>query len=133
MDELTTGNENQIEEREIQPRDYHDPKAQVNILGSWYAKDEVEQVERQNARRQAAYKKKLHERWMETEQGKLCKAFYEAFQACRKYLEENAQAQKRPDGSALEFEEHKLFEQGLLMMDNHHEERTERDRAGEGG
>jgi hypothetical protein len=128
MDELTRGNENELEEREIQPRDYRDPKAEVNILGCFYAKDEIEQVVRQNAGRQAAYMKKLHETWLETEQGKLCLAFYEAFQAYRKYLEENAQAQKSPDGSPLEFEEHKLFEQGLLMMENHHEERAERDR-----
>jgi hypothetical protein len=128
MDELTRGNENEIEEPEIQPRDYRDPKAEVNILGCFYAKDEIEQVVRQNAGRQAAYMKKLHETWLETEQGKLCMAFYQAFQAYRKYLEENAHARVSPDRSPLEFEEHKLFKQGLLLLENHEEQRAERDR-----
>jgi hypothetical protein len=128
MDELTSGNANEIEKPEIQPRHHTDPRADCNIEGFWYAKEEMAQVQRQNARRQAAYMKKLHERWLETEQGKLCMAFYQAFQAYKKYLEENSHARVSPDRSPLEFEEHKLFEQGLLMMENHEEQRAERDR-----
>lgn len=128
MDDMTAGNENQIEEPEIQPRHHRDPRADCNIEGFWYAKEEMEQVQRQNARRRAAYMKKLHERWLETEQGKLCMAFYEAFQAYRKYLQENLHARVSPDKSPLEFEEHKLFEQGLRMVRDHQAERAERDR-----
>jgi hypothetical protein len=128
MDELTRGKEKEIEEPEIQPRHHTDPRADCNIQGFWYAKEEMEQVQRQNARREAAYRKKLHERWLETEQGKLCMAFYEAFQAYRECLEKNSQARVSPDGSPLKFDEHKLFEQGLRMMENHQEERAERDR-----
>jgi hypothetical protein len=128
MDETTAGNENLLKEEEIQPRHHMDPRAEVNILGFWYAKEEVEEVKRQNARQQAAYAKKLRETWLETEQGKLCMIFYQAFQDYRKYLEKHLNAQRSPDGSALEFEEHRLFKEGLRMMENHHEERAERDR-----
>ena len=128
MDETNAVNENPMEEKEIQPRDHRDPKAQVNILGFWYAKEEVEQVQRQNERRQAAYRKQLREKWVETEQGKLCLAFYEAFQTYKKYLEEHLYAQVSPDKSELSFEEHRLFEAGLRMIQDHQEERAERDR-----
>jgi len=116
------------EEKEIEPRDYRDPRAQVNIHGFWYAKEEVEQVERQNARGRAAHEKNMREKWLETTQGKLCMAFYQAFQEYRKFLEQNLNAQIRPDGAAVEFKEHKLFEEGLRMVRNHQVERAERDR-----
>ena len=116
------------EEKEIEPRDYRDPKAQVNIHGFWYAKEEVEQVDRQNARRRAAHEKNIREKWLETTQGKLCMAFYQAFQEYRKFLEQNLNAQRRPDGAAVEFKEHKLLEEGLRMVRNHQVERAERDR-----
>lgn len=116
------------EEKEIEPRDYRDPRAQVNIHGFWYAKEEVEQVDRQNARRRAAHEKNMREKWLETRQGKLCMAFYQAFQEYRKFLEQNLNAQRRPDGAAVEFKEHKLFEEGLRMVRNHQVERAERDR-----
>lgn len=133
MDEMTAGkenptNENQVEEKEIQPRRYDDPRACANIDGFWYAKEEVEQVHRQNAARAAAYEKKQRELWLETEQGKLCMAFYQAFQAYKKYLEQHLYARTRRDGAALDFEEHKLFEEGLRMIRDHQAERAERDR-----
>ena len=103
MDKMAAGtygridkaNENQIEEKEIQPRHYDDPRADANIDGFWYAKEEVEQVQRQNARAAAAYEKKRREMWLETEQGKLCMAFYQAFQAYKKYLEQHLQCAAR--------------------------------------
>jgi len=128
MDETTAGNGNPIEEKEIQPRHHMDPRANVNIMGFWYANEEVEQVKRQNERKQAAYAKKRRETWLETEQGKLCMAFYQAFQEYRKYLEEHLHGPGGAHGSPLEIEEHKLFEEGLRMIRDHQEERVERDR-----
>jgi hypothetical protein len=128
MDETTVGKGNPVEEKEIQPRHHMDARADVNVEGFWYAKEEVEQVLRQNERKRAAYKKKLRETWLETEQGKLCMAFYQAFQEYRQYLEEHLYAQVSPDRSKLEFEEHKLFEEGLRMIRDHQAERAERDR-----
>lgn len=128
MDETTAGNENQIEEPEIQPRHHMDPRADCNIDGFWYAREEAEQVYRQNARKRAAYEKQLKEKWLEAPQGKLCMAFYQAFQEYRRYLEENPRAKKSPDGTPLEFEEHALFEEGLRMVGDHQMERAERDR-----
>jgi hypothetical protein len=128
MDEATNGNGNPVEEKEIKPRDYRDPRANCNIEGFWYAQEEAEQVMRQNEARRTAQAKKLKKEWLETQQGKLCMAFYQAFQEYRKYLEENPQAQASPDGSPLEFEEHMLFEEGLRMVEDHQMERAERDR-----
>jgi hypothetical protein len=128
MDEATNGNGNPVEEKEIKPRDYRDPRANCNIEGFWYAQEEAEQVIRQNERKRAAHAKKLKEKWLETQQGKLCMAFYQAFQEYRKYLEENPRAQVSPNGSPLEFEEHRLFEEGLRLVEDHQMEREERDR-----
>lgn len=128
MDEATNGNGNPVEEKEIQPRHHLDPRANCNIDGFWYAQEEAEQVMRQNARKRAAYAKKLKEQWLETPQGKLCMAFYQAFQEYKKYLEENPRAEASPVGSPLEFEEHRLFEEGLRMVEDHQMERAERDR-----
>ena len=58
MDELTRGNENEIEEPEIQPRHHTDPRADCNIEGFWYAKEEMEQVQRQ----ERAATGRLHEK-----------------------------------------------------------------------
>ena len=126
MDETTVGNGNSVEEKQFQPRHHMDARADVHVEGFWYAKEEVEQVLRQNERKRAAYKKKLRETWLETEQGKLCMAFYQAFQEYTQYLEEHLYAQVSPDRSKLEFEEHKLFEEGLRMIRDHQAERAER-------
>jgi hypothetical protein len=75
----------------IEGRAENDGKATVNILGKWYAPEEVEQVERQNAARRAETEKKTREAWEATEQGKLCLALYAAFQAYKTYLEKNPQ------------------------------------------
>ncbi|HKV91559.1 MAG TPA: hypothetical protein VJW20_03305 [Candidatus Angelobacter sp.] len=115
-----------LPEREIEPREATDPKATVNILGLWYAPEEVEQVERQNAAREAAYEKEMKEKWLETTEGKLCMSFYEAFQQYRKYLEENPPARRRADGAEVDFEEHQLFEEGLRLLDDHRQEREEK-------
>lgn len=114
------------EEPEIQPRDYRDPRAKVNILGSLYAPEEVEQVERQNAAREAAYEKKIKAEWLETPQGNLCMAFYDAFQRYKNYLNEHPNAQRRADGADVDFEEHQLFIQGLRLVDDHRKEREEK-------
>lgn len=128
MDEATNGNGSPVEEKEIQPRHHLDPRANCHIDGFWYAQEEAEQVIRQNERKRAAHAAKRREKWLETEQGKLCMAFYQAFQEYRKYLEENPRAGVGPGGSPLEFEEHALFEEGLRLVEDHQIEREERDR-----
>ena len=115
-----------MDEQEIKPRDRRDPKATVNINGFWYAEEEVEQVQRQNAARRAAYEKDMKEKWLQTQQGKLCMAFYEAFQEYKTFLEENPNARQRLDGAKVDFDEHKLFEEGLRLVDDHRQERDEK-------
>lgn len=115
-----------MDEQEIKPRDRRDPKANFNILGFWYAEEEVEQVHRQNAARQAAYEKDMKDKWLRTEGGKLCMAFYEAFQQYKTHLEEHPPARRRPDGAMVEYDEHKLFEEGLRLVEDHREEKEEK-------
>jgi hypothetical protein len=110
----------------IEGRADNDGKAIVNILGKWYRPEEVEQVERQNAARRADSDRKTRDAWEATPQGKLCLALYEAFQAYRAYLEQNPHARKTIWGSEVDFDEHKLFEHGLRMVDEHRREVAEK-------
>lgn len=114
----------------IKGRDYRDPRATVNILGEWYAEEEVEQVHRQNAERQAAYLLEQRERWAQTPQGKLCLELHEKFQEYKKYLAEHPWADERPDGAKLHlqeatFPEHMLFADALKEVKNYERERAE--------
>src|SRR4029077_18113684 len=113
--------EYEIENREIRRRDRGDPLATTRYNNLWYTREEVERI-------RAAHDRDMKKRWLETEQGKLCMAFYEAFQAYKKYLEEHPYALRRPDGPAVDFDEHKLFQEGLRMLRDHQAERAERDR-----
>jgi hypothetical protein len=124
--------ENEVPKKLILPREQGDPKAQVRVDGELYARDEVEDVLRQKKAQQveriASYQKRMREKWLETEQGKLCLALYQAFLQYKKFLAEHEYARRGPDGAALEFEEHKLFEQGLRAVEYCRAERVERDR-----
>jgi hypothetical protein len=116
----------------IKGRDYRDPKAQVNILGQWYAKEEVEQVERQNAERQAAYLRQEREKWLQTPHGKLCMELYEKFQQYKKHLSEHSWANDAPCGFKLELEkgtfpEHALFAGVMKAASDYQQERAARD------
>jgi hypothetical protein len=114
--------ENEMAEIEITPRDPGDPKATTRYKGRWYTYEEAQQL------LSADNYRDMKKQWLDTEQGRLCMAFYEAFQAYKRYLEEHAYARWRPDGAALDFDEHRLFEEGLRMLSNHDAERAERDR-----
>ena len=121
--------ENQEETKAIiRPRHHTDPRATVNLSGDWYAPEEVEQVERQDAQRRAEYERDMKELWVQTPEGKLCLELYAKFQEYKQYLEENLPARVRRDGAALDFEEHKLFEEALRMVSDYHQEREEKDR-----
>jgi hypothetical protein len=134
-EEIMDGNqgpENEIPEKLILPRRRGDPKAEVNIEGEMYARDEVEAVWKQKRiqqeKRIALYQKNMHEKWLETEQGKLCLTLYQAFLQYKKFLDEHEYARRSPDGQALEFEEHKLFAQGLRAVEYWRAERAASDR-----
>src|SRR5450432_3751686 len=129
---------NENDEGFINPRRHNDPKATVNIEGKWYAPEEVEQVERQNAARRAESARKTRDAWEASPQGKLCLALYEAFQTYRAYLEKHPHARKTIWGYEVDFDEHKLFAHGLRAVDEHRLERAEKlrknlEKAGGGG
>lgn len=121
-----------VEKPFIKGRHFSDPKAQVNILGQWYAREEVEQVERQNAERQAAFLRKERDQWLATLQGKLCVELYQKFQEYKKFLTEHPWAGNAPSGFRLELEketfpEHVIFAHALTMASEYQQERTAKD------
>jgi hypothetical protein len=73
-----------------------------------------------------ARNKAIREQWEQTPGGKLCLAFYEAFQAYKQYLETHGWAEWMPNGLKADFAEHKLFEEGLRMAEDHKRERDEK-------
>lgn len=117
-----------VEKPFIEGKDRPSPSANVNILGRWYAKEDVEQVLRQNAERQAAYLRRAKEEWAQTPQGRLCLDLYNKFCVYKKYLDEHPWAWKRRDGAKVDFPEHVLFEDALCTVTEYQREREERNR-----
>jgi len=115
-----------IQTREIKPRERgRDPLATTCYNDNWYSAEEAEELKRRFKVWQAAYRKEGKDKWEQTHQGKLCLAFYEAFHAYRKYLEENKFAIRSPHGHDVDYDEHKLFEEGLRMVESLKREREE--------
>lgn len=117
----------------IKARYYGDPKAQIHMGGNWYALDEVEQVKRQHAERQAAYRRQQRKEWLDTPQGKLCMELYAKFQEYKNYLAEHPQASEARCGFKLEsekeaFPEHALFVEALKAASDYQQERAARAR-----
>jgi hypothetical protein len=116
-----------IRTREIKPRERgRDPLATTFYKDNWYSAEEAEEMERRFKVWQTAYVKEGKDEWEQTHQGKLCLAFYKAFHAYRKYLEENEFARRSPHGYDVDYDEHMLFEEGLRIVENLQEEREEK-------
>lgn len=109
--------ETNIREREIRPRQQGDPKATMNWNNQWYAPEEVEELRRR-------YWQEHKDTWDQTPQGKLCLAFYRAFMDYKKFMEEHPYA-KNPHGADVDYDEHKLFQMGLHMVESYNQEREE--------
>jgi hypothetical protein len=108
-----------IRTREIKPRERgRDPLATREWTNQWYSEQEYKELQRR-------YIQAGKDKWEQTKHGKLCLAFYEAFHAYRKYLEEHAFARRSPHGHDVNYDEHKLFEEGLRMVENLKREREE--------
>src|SRR5215471_12528420 len=120
-DEIRQGQQKQIDSKPF------GTPGTVHFNNGWYYPDEIEELqEQQQEAMQAEYRKEIKDKWLETEQGKLCETFYEAFQAYKRFLEQHEYARRRPDGATLDFEEHKLFAYGLRMIEDHRFERAEK-------
>ncbi len=108
-----------IRTREIKPRERaKDPLATHEWTNQWYSEEEYKELQRR-------YIQAGKDKWEQTEHGKLCLAFYEAFHAYRKYLEEHEFAIRSPHGHKVDYDEHMLFEEGLRMVENLKREREE--------
>jgi hypothetical protein len=69
--------------------------------------------------------KENREKWEESEAGRLCIQFYEAFRAYEKYIQEHPRAIFKYSGERVNYDEHKAFEQALKFMDRDRCEREE--------
>jgi|ERR1051326_646654 hypothetical protein len=115
-----------IHEREIKPRDPSDPLATDVYKGQFYSREERnELIQRESHADAVKYDRKS---WEKSEAGRLCIAFYEAFRAYEKYLQERPHAVFNNFGKRREDDEHKLFEQALKFMEQDRREREEKDR-----
>lgn len=122
-------NQAPIEQREITPRKrWEDPLATTPFEGEWYSAEEVAELERRFEVRQAAYCQELRKNWEESEHGKLCLKFYEAFMAYKRYFETHESAKWVPRGPLVDYDEHMLFEEGLKMAADHRREQEEKRR-----
>lgn len=75
------------------------------------------------------YKKWLRHNWEQSEHGKLCLAFFESFQAYKRYCETHASTELTRYGrlgDVLEYDEYKLAEEGLRIGERIKQERDER-------
>ncbi len=108
-----------IRTRQIKPREYgRDPLATCNFMGDWYSEEELAELRRRMWQ-------KGKDDWEKTEHGKLCLAFYEAFHAYKRYLGTHQSAHWIPGAAQADYDEHKLFEEGLRMVETQRREREE--------
>jgi len=107
-----------IRTRVIKPREYgKDPLATCGYMGAWYSEEEAAELRRRHRQRDK-------DDWEKTEHGKLCLAFYESFHAYKQYLETHPLADVMPNDGE-DYDEHKLFEEGLRMVEQQRQEREE--------
>ena len=121
--------EGPIERRKISPRNRReDPLATTEYKGDWYSAEEAAELERRFKVEQKNYSNKLRKGWEESEHGKLCLAFYAAFQAYKKYVETHEAAKWVPHGpilDSMQYDEHELFKEGLRLAEAHRREQEE--------
>lgn len=121
--------EGPIQQRRISPRDRReDPLATTEYNNEWYTAEEAAELKRRFEVQQANYRKELRKGWEESEHGRLCLAFYEAFQAYKKYFETHDSAKWVPSGpdlNCMQYDEHELFKEGLRMAEAHWREQEE--------
>jgi hypothetical protein len=127
------GNETEnepLETRKIRPRNrWEDLLATTEYHGAWYSAEEVQELERRHEVNQTNYRNALRKGWEESEHGKLCLAFYAAFQAYKKYCETHEAAKWVPHGPSMDtagYAEHDLFKEGLRLAETYRREREEK-------
>src|SRR4051795_6939324 len=104
-----------IGQREIKPRDPNDPLATTTYKGQFYSREEANQlIQRESHAKAVQYDRRS---WEESEAGRLCIAFYDAFRAYEKYLQEHPHAVFNHFGKRVDHAEHKAFEQALKFME----------------
>src|ERR1044072_983144 len=92
-----------IEQREIKPRDPSDPLATDIYKGQFYSREERnELIQRESHAQAVAYNRRC---WEQSEEGRLCIAFYDAFLAYEKHLRERPHAAINHFGKPLDFKE----------------------------
>ena len=115
-----------IGQREIKPRDPNDPLATTTYKGQFYSREEAnELIQRESHAKAVQYDR---QEWEKSEAGRLCIAFYDAFRAYEKHLQEHPHSVFNHFGKRVDHAEHKAFEQALKFMEQDRREREEKDR-----
>ena len=115
---------NENDEGFTHPKPHTDRRASANIEGKWYYPEEMEQVERQNAARRAEAAKKRGR--CGSHPGR--PVMYGVVRGLSGVPDvSGAEPSCGTDamGSKVEYDEHKLFEHGLCVVEDHRHEREE--------
>ena len=112
----------------VTERDRFDPLAYREESLRWYSKEDWEALEKWRDECRTVYMKNEREEWEQTTQGKLCLEFYKKWYDYKIYLDKNPHAKRHSNGSAVDYPEHKLFEDGLRNVIDYADIRRERDR-----
>ena len=115
----------ELAEREIRPRVKGDPLAEVCYDGQMFSREEVTELKRRHHVSLEANKRSMKNKWLETEGGRLCIAFFQAFQVYKDYLAKNILADpKARDTENNYYEEHELFAMGVRVLDEYQREQA---------
>jgi hypothetical protein len=118
--------ENDPQNPQVLPKE-NGPEPRVRFEGQLLTQSEIDEIKRQRALREAAYKKGRLEEWLRTEEGRLCLEFYQKFQEYRKYVGKNSPPWCA-EGAKADSPEHQLFKEGLKTLSDHEHERAEQNR-----
>jgi hypothetical protein len=77
--------------------------------------------------RRARVVHEIREEWFATPAAKLCQEMYRTFQEYKEYLEQHPKERPQSSVAGVDFHEHELFQQGLLVMREYERRREEKD------
>jgi hypothetical protein len=78
--------------------------------------------------REKEYREKHLENWSASEEGRLCREFFQTYCAYRDYLKLHHRRWREGNDKDVDFTEQQVFEEAVRRMEQHQSDRAERDR-----
>jgi hypothetical protein len=78
--------------------------------------------------REKEYREKHETAWSASEEGRLCREFFQAYCAYRDYLRRHSRHWRQGGGTEVDFTEQQVFDEAVRRIEQHQQERAERDR-----